>query len=243
MIDIVIPLGTGSVHNNLELQYCLKSIERNLTGYRHIWIIGEDPGFEITGLTHEVRLISAKDHGFNIQDNIRRKVEIACKTEEITYNFFFTNDDNIFLKPLNVNDLPYYYSGNLELAYRRKRKIGSYKAALLNTWEALEKLYYAPYHFDIHVPIIYNKKLFLKVMEMYPWATCKWGFVIKSLYCNTLMIRGEELPDLMIGHECKKEEIYSLVKDRFVFSFNSNGANEAMFEFLKETFDGPATDR
>lgn len=243
MIDIVIPLGTGSQHNNLELHYCLKAIERHLTGYRHIWIIGEHPG-EIRGMTHEIRHIPAKDHGFNIQDNIRRKIEVACNTPEITDNFFFMNDDHIMMKPMDVNTMPYYYSGDLDLAYRRKRRKGSYKVALKNTDEALEKAMYANYHFDIHVPIIYNKKAFLKVMSMYGWKTCKWGYVIKSLYCNTMMIQGQELPDLMIGHQIfSKEEISSMIKDRFVFSFNSEGATDAMFEFLKDTFDGPENNR
>lgn len=237
MIDIVIPLGTGSQHGNLELQYCLKSIDKYLTGYRNIYIIGSHPGHIDIPIRDKIIHIPAEDHGFNIQDNIRRKINIACSHPEVSKNFFFTNDDHIYLKPLNVMDLPYYYSGDLELAWRRKRKKGSYKSALKNTNEALTAKAYANYHFDIHVPIIYNKKLFLAAMSLYNWKTCKCGYVIKSLYCNTLMIKGEQYNDMVISWQCLDiAEIERLIKDRFVFSFNNEGATDLMFEFLKNKF-------
>lgn len=236
MIDIVIPLGTGSKHDNIEIQYCLKSIETHLTRFDKIYIIGEDPG-EIHGLAGRVIHIPAKDHGFNIQDNIRRKIEVACQHNPISENFFFTNDDHIYLKPHNVCDTPYYYNVDLDLAYKRKRKKGSYKYATGKTKDVLEEKGYPTYHFDIHVPIIYNKKLFPEVMAQYRWATERWGYVIKSLYCNTLKIKGEEMGDMQIGFPCESiTQIEDMVKDRFVFSFNSQGLNEVMLDYLHSLF-------
>lgn len=232
MIDIVIPLGSGSAHNNLELKYCLRSIKKHLTGYRNIYIIGDHPGFE-GDFIH----IPAADHGYNTQDNIRRKIEIACTMPEISENFFFTNDDHTYLKPLNVNELPFYYSGDLELAYKRKRRVGSYKTALESTIRVLEEKCYATYHFDIHVPIIYNKRLFLSVMAQYPWKTERWGFVIKSLYCNTAMINGVELADMQIAYQLEdKGQILHMIEGRFVFAYNTEGSNDMMFKFLEELF-------
>lgn len=237
MVDILIPLGNGSMFNNMELYYCLRSIDKYLTGYDKIYIVGDAPGFDTGFLSHELVHIPVQDHGFNYQDNIRRKIEVACALPQLSDSFFFANDDYVFLKPLDVNNLPYYYSGNLDLAYKRKRKVGSYKSALESTRLVLEEKDYATYHFDIHVPIIYNKRLFPEVMQKYDWKTCRWGYVIKSLYCNSLMIQGVELPDMMIGYSLEnKGQIEEMIKDRFVFAYNNEAANEVMFNYLKELF-------
>src|SRR5436190_6206687 len=45
MIDVLIPLGKGSRHDNLELKYCLRSIEKHLTGIKNVWIVGQKPGW------------------------------------------------------------------------------------------------------------------------------------------------------------------------------------------------------
>ena len=44
-MDIVIPLGTGSRWQNNELRFALRSIEKYLTGYDKIFIIGECPSY------------------------------------------------------------------------------------------------------------------------------------------------------------------------------------------------------
>ena len=43
MIDVVIPLGTGSRWQDNELRYCLRSIEKNLSGVNEVVIVGEKP--------------------------------------------------------------------------------------------------------------------------------------------------------------------------------------------------------
>lgn len=236
MIDIVIPLGFCSQHDNLELIYCIRSIRKYLTGWGKIYIIGAEPPDEVKN-SIDVLWYPVDDQGFNKEDNIRRKIEFACNTPEISDNFFFANDDYVFLKSLDVQQLPFYYSGDLDLIYKRKRKPGHYKAAIQNTIDELEKKMYALYHFDIHVPIIYNKKLFPFVMAKYPWSKTKSGFIIKSLYCNTLMIQGVEMQDMMIGYGCTDfGQIEEMIKDRFVFAYNDSGANEVMFNFLKSKF-------
>lgn len=233
MIDVVIPLGTGSKHNNIELRYCLRSIYKYLTGYRNIYIVGEHPGFD-GDFIH----IPAQDHGYNIQDNIRRKIEIACAHPDISRKFYFTNDDHILLKPVHAPDLPNYYHGDLHLAWLRKRQNGSYKMVLQRTREVLEAKEYATYQFDIHVPIVYDKVFFPYAMSLYPWKTEKWGFAIKSLYCNTMMVPATYLEsDCQIGHNVQSlEELLGYIDKRFVFAFTEGACNQLMFNMLEERF-------
>jgi hypothetical protein len=44
-LDLVYTLGTGSQWQNNEIRYSIRSIIKNLTGYRNIYIIGETPTF------------------------------------------------------------------------------------------------------------------------------------------------------------------------------------------------------
>ena len=50
-LDIVIPLAKDKRTNYYELRMTLRSIEKNLTGYRNIIIIGERPTW-ITNIIH-----------------------------------------------------------------------------------------------------------------------------------------------------------------------------------------------
>lgn len=70
-IDILIPLRSdGSRNGNLELKLALRSIERNLTGFRKIWIASKEcpAGFERIG--H----IAAPDDRPRKQMNIHRAI-------------------------------------------------------------------------------------------------------------------------------------------------------------------------
>lgn len=44
-IDLVYILGSGSQWRNNELRFSLRSVQKNLKGYRNIYIVGENPGF------------------------------------------------------------------------------------------------------------------------------------------------------------------------------------------------------
>jgi hypothetical protein len=235
MIDLVYILGGGSCHQNKELQLSLLSVKRFLTGYRNIYVIGSHPGFQ-GDFIH----IPAEDNGRNKQDNIRRKLTVACNAPEVSDNFVLMNDDYFFVKPYNINDIPYYYDTNLARTYNRKRKPGHYKRAIQNTLMALADKELPLRHFDIHMPIIYRKQLFMMVMNQFNWQGEKDGFVIKSLYCNTLKIKGDEYKDCNINTDVQNDgDITHLVQDRFMFAVGDVGFNDIMIRYLDSFLTGP----
>lgn len=232
-IDIVIPLGTITgtpYHKNVEIKFNYLLIKKYLTGYRNIYIIGEKPDFEgdYIHIPHE-------QDGWNKEVNIKRKIEAACINEDISENFFFENDDYVYLQEIDVRNFPFYYDGNLERAVNRKRKVGNYRAAIQNTLDVLRVAEKPTNHFDIHVPIIYNKKMFLSAMSQYNWKK-KSAYIIKSLYCNTNNINGELLQDCLIGYSCEsKEQIYKETAGRFMFAYNEYSMNnDVMLSFIEE---------
>lgn len=187
MIDIVIPLGKGSVLKNFELRFCLRSIEKNLGGYRNIWIVGECPEW-LQNVNH-MPLCDGQpvsDH------NIMLKTHAACIEPAISNDFLFFNDDHFLLAPFEASTFPYYYYQNLDV-YLKHRGIDAYGKRALATMKHLQDQNLPIKHFDIHTPIRYNKELFLKFVSSLNWE--KQSYIIKSLYANSLKIEGTEEKD------------------------------------------------
>lgn len=229
-IDLVYPLGSQSLHQNIELQYSLASVERYLKGYRNIYIVGDHPGFD-GNFIH----IPAADDGKNRQDNIRKKIELACQLPELSERFLFMNDDFFLLQECDV-DMPYYYDSNLAIAHKGKRKPGHYKQAIYNTLITLAEADLPLRYYDVHTPIIYDKALFPQVMSRYNWGI-RDGYVIKSLYANTLKIEGERLPDCKLNHCYETEiELNSFLENRFMFSVGDNAFGDILLNFLAKRY-------
>jgi hypothetical protein len=114
-------------------------------------------------------------------------------------------------------------------------KQDTYYESLKNTVAALESKGHGTLHFDIHTPIIYNKKLFNEVMAEYDWSI-PYGYAIKSLYANTLNLPGEQIGDMKISRPYAVPKIKRLLEDRTFFSVSPKGLNQHMKTFLKYQF-------
>lgn len=235
MIDIVYPLGAGSEHSNKELEYSMKCVEKFLKGYRNIIVVGDNPGF-----TGNFMHIDALDEGQNPQQCIMNKIKFACGLEQLSDNFLMINDDHFFVRPTHISDIKNFCFGNLASYYLlstpelRNRGRAYYPGAIENTIMALISKEIPVRHFDIHVPIVYNKKLFPKIMDGYDWGI-RDGYTIKSLYCNTLYLPAFELKDCNINHVCNTvDEIKQLVGDRWLFSTGPKGFNDVVMGFLDQ---------
>lgn len=189
-MDLVYPLGTGSYANNHELRFSLRSVEKYLSGFGNVWIIGECPGW-IQNVNH----IPYPDEALKPSDyNIMKKITRAIEEKELSETFLFFNDDHFLNSPFTADQFPYYYSESLE-NYCAKRGLDGYGRRAKNTLKHLQANNLPTKHFDVHAPIIYNKSLFLQsVTNAVDWND-RTGFIIKSMYANTLKIEGESAND------------------------------------------------
>lgn len=193
-MNVVYALGKGSVLRDFELRMSLRSVEKYLSGYGEVWIIGERPEW-LQNINHKPLSDISKISDFNIM----RKIQVACQTAEISDDFIFFNDDHYLLQPFEAATFPYFHEGSLD-AYVANRQKDSYGKRAANTLKFLKDNKLPTKHFDSHMPIIYNKELFLKhVVNAVDWAN-KDGFIIKSLYANALNIEGEEAKYNKINH-------------------------------------------
>lgn len=101
--DIVIPLGSGSAHNNIELRYCLRSIAENAIGLGRVIIVSDcAPSW----LSKEVVICEGADvHTENKDSNLIDKTIKAINDCGII-NMCWMADDNVILEPTRLSTIP-----------------------------------------------------------------------------------------------------------------------------------------
>lgn len=186
MMDIVYILGKGSSYSNIEIMLSIRSIEKAKLKYRNIVIVGEKPSF-LKNVIH----IPVEDVDGVKDYRIAKKIEYLCTRPEISEDFLFFNDDFFITKNFNIEKYPYYHKGTL----LREKVKHPYYNYLNETYHYLKSINKESNHFDLHVPIIYNKAKFLELSHI--WNP-KSNFVVKSIYSNYHNIEGELKKDYKI---------------------------------------------
>lgn len=231
-MDIVIPLHKGgSRWQDNELRYCLRSIEKHLTGFEKIYLIGDSVEW-----IKDVEFIPMENNGNSREDRIRQKILKACAIKEITKDFLFFNDDHFLNKDTGCN-FKTYYSTTLEELIPSRNNNDLYQRSLRNTYQKLLQDGKDTKYFDCHTPIVYNKKKFLDVCSG-EWP--QYGYVIKSFYCNELGIGGVYLSDLKLNSVIGVGEMENAVKGRTVFSMGDRALDGGIKQLMQKLYPTPS---
>jgi len=226
MIDVVIPLGTGSKHNNMELKFALRSVEKHLRQVGRLWIIGESPEF-CRRMSIHVPHTEPVNHNHN--ENIRQKLLDACQIEliisdqevSVSPDFLYMNDDHFLLKDFTLPDFPNFYKGTLK-EYEATNN-GWYLADMIHTEKKLPE---GALNFDTHTPIMINKAQFIE--RLGPVEPV--GILVKSMYAAGLP--GVLEPDCKLYRNHTRREIEHKVKDAPCFSISDRAINDELLKFL-----------
>lgn len=227
-VDIIIPLCDSiSKWQDNELRYTLRSIEKYLTGYRDIYIVGKPRVW-----LQNVKYIDAQD----VQGSGRRQFSIFKKTlaaamhEEVSDPFLSWHDDIFLLKPLDIKEIKFWKYSTL----RHKGVVseGVYQRVVLNTRKRLLENNHPEDYYDIHTPILYEKMKFAELAD----ENWEHDLVIKSLYCNKNGVKGEDMKDLKFIDPQIKPNILKAIEGRTFFSLYDNAINESMRVVLSELF-------
>lgn len=176
---------------NPELIHSVRSVCENFP-YGRIWFLGGCPEGIIPDCHISIQPISKIKT--KTTANLMKE---ACNNPLITDDFILFNDDFFVMKKV-TNLLPRYYSTLNETAARIKQMYSQptkYTVLLERAAEALKEAGCTTFNFDMHVPMILNKKKMLAVMEKFPGIGCK-----RSLYGNyyKLWRTGVEQKDVKI---------------------------------------------
>lgn len=224
MIDCVIPLGKGSTVKNLELRYCLRSIEKHLKGVGQIFIIGECPDW----VQNAIHLPAEDDPRNRFRDrNIADKMMIACKDERVSRDFIIVHDDHFLLEDIEAKEFPYVHHGMMIAEDNQYGKTKKNTMALFGK-EIRD--------YDSHCPILFNKNKFATAYSSIDWN--KWyGYCLKTVYCIWNGIQAEYYPDLKIRWADTSDEIKGVIAGRKWFSIGDRcWGNGQMVEVLEELY-------
>jgi len=219
MSTIILPYKPD-IHDGEELKYSLRSIEKYLTGFTNLIILGRPPEWYKGDQYISENFIGRKQY------SIYSKILTACNWENVTDNFIMFNDDHFLLQLLQISDIKYWNNGWLANEYTRGLS-SRYSEAVKHTLGILPDAL----NFDIHTPIIYNKAKFRTLFTGKENEIC-----IKSYYCNALQLDGVFMDDCKIDQLLGKEGIYSVIKDKMFFSTSSNAIREPMKIVLEELY-------
>jgi hypothetical protein len=227
--SIIIPLGRGSRYNDTELRYCLRSIEKHLTGYGDIFIIGEKPDW-LRNVVH-IPFPDQGDKTYDKERNIYSKIMAACDDPRVTDDFLFMNDDHFLLQGYEARVFPYYCHGWLS----EYMTVTDYKNTVRNTNDLLWPLGHDCLYFDIHSPILYNKEKFTWLLTT-DW-TKPFGYCIKTVYGNCIEgLTAHEYPDLKISEAYPASKIHKLLTGRAWFSVHDRAFNGGIRQVLQDLY-------
>lgn len=222
--------GSCSGWRNQELKYSLRSLEKFGRNYGEVYIIGDKPIYlnnrELIHIPKEDSPIYCKER------RIMEKLLHACRTPEISNPFVFFNDDFFLIKEIDFSNLPYFYNELIESKVIR-RVDDTYRRSMKNTYDALRDRDLPTFHFDIHYPMYYDKEKFPEIMGRYDWDV-RSGYIIKSLYANTLKAKKKQRPDCKIKLSHSKKEIFSKIEPFDMFS--TAEISRAMVEILNQFY-------
>lgn len=188
MSDVLYILGRGSKHDNMELRLSLRTLEANGKNIDRLFIVGNCPEW-VQNAIH----IPAEDT-YQSSQNHAYKVIVGCY-RGISDNFLLMNDDFFMLEPFDVEKYPYYVRGELE----EYKEPSFYQKTLNKTREYLiVKGIEHPMAFNVHCPIIYNKKNFMTFEELFHDVKFEdVGYSWRTLYGNTFV------KDYKVVSDCK----------------------------------------
>lgn len=235
MTDIVIPLGSGSKNGDLELRYCLRSIQQNVKNVGDIYIIGTRPKFLQNVIIHEVPEFAGSQYRHH---NICNKLLLAASLPELSEDFLFFNDDHFIVHDYEASTFPYYYDDTLQRKGVKLNTVSPYRKTINNTFDYLKSMGMKTLNFDVHCPMLMNKEKIKAVfthMNQPPY-----GYCLKSIYANFFDCAGTKIEDLKINEYLSAPLLFDTVFGRPWFSCGDKGLTTTMVGLFKNLYPSPS---
>lgn len=247
-MDIIYALGSGSLWDNNEIRYSLRSVEKHLRNVGNVYIIGANPSF-LKDFIHIDFQDKFGEAGIQKANNVKDKILLACEVKKLSNEFLFMADDHFLLQDHDCKTFPYYCHGDLEPvaeAIKKRSPYDNYLKTYRNTIDFLNKSGMPTVDFNPHAPIRYKKKIFKEVMNAAPWDV-KWGLLIKSIYCNSTNVSPVEfMGDVKISRPYSYEQIKEIISDKPMFSIGDRGIMngrtvwQPLLQVMNELYPNPS---
>jgi hypothetical protein len=111
---------------------------------------------------------------------------------------------------------------------------------VINTGAVLKAAGLTVYNFDLHYPMLFDKTKYPETMDLYDWKGTPRGFVVKSLYANTLGLQPTFYSDLKIDSRLNFAQMVARLKGRPWFSIGNGALGLNFKELLAALYPRPS---
>lgn len=150
MVKIIYPLGKGSIHDNIELRWSLRSVAKFAKELPELVFVGHIPDFIDRS---KCVCIDLEDSTDCKHKNIMNCLLVAIERLGLTEPFLMSSDDHFFVKPVDLSSYPVYVAqGQLprEGDIGSNAPIGRWMRSLIDTRNILEENGYSALIFHGH---------------------------------------------------------------------------------------------
>jgi hypothetical protein len=174
---------------NEELRYSLRSLKN--INHDKVWIAGHKPEW---ANTYHIN----RRQGNDPFQNVVNILLAVCNNSEVSDNFILFNDDFFCMSKTTPEVLHRgLYDTVLKRYERPYRHPNRYVTAMKDTKRTLERLGLPTICYELHVPIVVNKKKMLEALNLVHHSQLKY-LNKRSLYGNYLGLKGKRIEDVKI---------------------------------------------
>ena len=234
-VDIIIPLGTGSTSNNAELRFALRSIARYVPDLGKIYVATTSPPDWLQG----VEIVPIPDTHTNNKDaNLFDKVLSVCKNTDISDRFLIWSDDQIALKPVDLDRLNIY---NERTRATMEAKTSKWAHRLIHTLNLLRQHgIVVDFNWDSHTPHLYDKNETIQILSSLNYVTPP-GFCLDSLLSG-MSRKPKGIPQKEVKYTAEKvEDVQKWLEpgtpEKYSWlGFNDTGFDNGIRDWLEREF-------
>ena len=193
--DCIMPLGNGSLHDNLEARICVASLRKFFPELGRIIVVGEDPGIE------GVEVVRCDEPGAATKDgNIIGKIRLGIATHpDISPVFLAISDDTLITRESHFEDFKPRYVAEWpsDPMWESERMKRTWEQRLLLT---MQKFGPGAKFFEPHIFSPMSVYGFRWMSDSYDYMRDE-GVIYRSLYYNYMQEKGVQVFDHALVRE------------------------------------------
>ena len=226
-MDLLYLIGPDSGHENRELRWSLRSVEKYARGLGRVVVAGYPPDW----LSEEVARVPARDEPDESKFvSIWRKLFAALDAGAVSGEFLVSADDHFYSAPADLAATPFFTRGELRRFEDTEARDGgrAYRRHLAATRRVLARAGYGTRDCASHCNFRVRAEDAPDVRRL--WETAE----------PNERIRAFDLCSCFYNVRAKKEEIeFTFRRDRKIVAFDAEAVASGQFSIGNRAFDDP----
>lgn len=241
-IPLLCPLKSAeSPTNDQELRILLRSIDRNVTGLSKIYIMTtRKPKWLVENDMLEV--VPLQDAPLQKDGVLIFKTLMCLKRKQITGDFAWCADDNVFMQPIDIRSIPPIHNHRPNsIFYKEPQTIWRKRVRHTLEW-AKSKGVELQHQFECHAPNVFNADLVLQNAKDEEWQD-EIGLTIYTYFrvITDTWRNSEDQTKWKQTYELPMEEIRTMKKEDFMtkpfLGYSDPAVQAGILDRLQEIFN------